>query len=722
MPGLPIKVKDEDVLDALKPDIDKAKSVQDELAIQREEYYKHYRGEPYGNERTGWSQSVAPVIANNLNWSLPALMEIFHAEYFILKGGDIPIPPQGQPGMSPQITPDDRANNFQKLIYYQMYRKQDGYRRAYDFLYNAYLYHYATFKICYREDFDIEYEVLDDLSSDDMLTLSQDKSATITKYDETTDEMGEIRYSKVKVARKKIKYAGPHIEVIPPWEWFYSPDCKTGDWGGIDGRLVYHEVTRTMNDIRKREQAGIYRKGSYKKVLDNFEESSKPSAQPDSYQILVGADDVSEHDTQAADSNELSKEVKIRECYYRLDIDGDGLLEPVVIDLCGDVILRLEENPYERPPFRIGSIAPESHKMTGIAMPKTLDNDQKVLTNLLRLIQDSAAQSCYRNPVTNDQNMFKMLQDRKPFAAILGTPEKLGEVKQAPPDQFILRAYEMMKQENEEKTGNTRYNQGTDASSLNKTATGISAIFNASEKRMRLIAAIMGNGPFMGVIRDFIFINQKWPSEDPIRLLGTNIVINPEDLDGEYDIEIDIGTSPSEKQATANQIDLFIQFGTQAGLQMGIVKPEGMMKAIKAKYRVLGVGVSQWMVDDKTFAQEQAQKAAQPPPPDPEVEKMKMEMQMAQQSAQMEQQKAQAEMQMSQAEMQMKSQSEQAAAQIKAQAAQAEMQMKAQEHQQDMQFAQEEFMQKMRFNEELHKQQMIQKQQEARVKSTPKKI
>lgn len=704
MAKLQVKIKDEDVLDSLKTDIDKAKAVQDDLAPQREEYYKRYRGAPYGNERTGWSQSVAPIIYNNLQWSLPSLMEIFHAEYFTLKGDNTasPEPVQPMPGQPPQpVRPDgeERASNFQKLIYYQMYRKQDGFRKAHDFLYDAFLYHYAIFKCCYKEDFDIESEVIERATAEEMMALVKQPGVTITKYDEVQDDMGAVAYEKVKVARKKILYAGPHLEVVPPWEWYYSPDCKIGDWGSIDGRLVYHEVTRTMNDIRKKERAGIYRKGSYEKVLENFDEANQPTAKPDSYEILIGVDDVSAHDTQAPETNELSKEVKIRECYYRLDIDGDGLLEPVIIHLCGDVILQLEENPYMRPPFRIGSVSPEPHKVTGIAMPYTLDNDQKVMTNLLRLMQDSAAQSCYRNPVTSDQNMFKMLQDRKPFATILGSPDKLGEVKQSPPDRFIIQAYEMLLSNLENKTGNTKYNQGTDASSLNKTATGVSAIFNASEKRMRLTAALMGNGPFLGVIRDFVFINQKWPGQDPIKLLGQNIQINPDDLSGDYDIEVDIGTSPSEKQAQGNQIDMFIQFATQAGMGMGIVDQTGVRNAIKSKYRVLEINANKWLVDDKTFKENQAKAKSQPKPPDPNQMKMQMDQEAAKQKTQMEQQKAQLDIQISQNKMQMEQQAQQA-----------ELQFKAQEHQMEMQFAQQEFAQKMQFNEELHRQQMAYKQ------------
>lgn len=586
-----VKITDDEILQTLQPDIDKARQMQDTLADQRQDYYRRYRGEKYGNERDGWSQSVAPVIANNLRSTLPTLMEIFHEEYFTLKSDN-----------------EERANNFQKLIYYQMFRKQDGFRQAYDFIYDALIYHYAIFKVYYKEDFDLESEVIPRLSADEMMQLVQQPGVTVTKYTEAQDDgTGETAYENVKVSRKVTLYAGPYKEVVPPWEFYYSPDCKIGDMGSVEGRLVFHEYNITMNDIRKRERAEIYKKGTYDKVMEYGDEPDRPSMKPDSFEILIGVDDISEIDDQANTDNELSRRKKMRECYCRLDIDGDGLLEHCIVDLCGDVVCRVEENPYRRPPFRIGSVHPEAHKITGISDAEILDNDQRIMTNLMRLIQDSAAQSCYRNPVTSDTQMFEMLKDRKPFAAIKGPPDKLGEVKLSPPDQFILKAYQLMKDEVEEETGVTKYNQGRDAASLNKTATGISAIFSASEKRIRLVAALLGNGPMRGLVRDFIFINQKWPSEDPVKLLGQGIEINQGDLDGEYEIEIDIGTSPSEKQAVANQMDLFIQFATQAGINMGIMTPAHVIRAQKKKYRVLGIKMDDCMKTEQQWMQEQQQ-------------------------------------------------------------------------------------------------------------------
>jgi len=597
-----IKISDAEIYDAIKPDIDKAKQLQDTLGMQREDYYRRYRGEKYGNEREGWSQSVAPVIANNLRSTLPTLMEIFNEDFFTLRGEN-----------------EERANAFQKLIYYQMFRKQDGFRQSYDFIYDAEIYHYAVFKVTYKEDFDLESEVVPRLSADEMMQILQQPGTTVTKYTEAEDAVtGETAYENVKVSRRVVNYAGPYKEVVPPWEFGFSPDCKIDDFGGIKGRLVYHEYNVTMDEIRKRERAGIYKKGTYAKVLEYGDEPERPSLKPDSFEILIGVDDVAEIDINADADNELGRMKKVTECYCRLDLDGDGLLEHAIVDLCGDIVCRVEENPYKRPCFRIGSVNPEAHKITGIAMPSILDNDQRIMTNLLRLIQDSAAQSCYRNPVTSDTQMFEMLKDRKPFAAIKGDPQKLGEVALSPPDQFILKAYQLMKDEVEEETGVTKYNQGRDAASLNKTATGISAIFNASEKRVRMMAAILGNGPMRGVVRDFIFINQKWPNEDPVKLLGQGIEINPGDLDGEYDIEIDIGTSPSEKQAVANQMDLFIQFATQAGIAMGIMEPIHVIRAQKKKYRVLGLKMDDCMLTEQQYMEkmmQQQQAAMQQGPP-----------------------------------------------------------------------------------------------------------
>ncbi len=616
--SIKIKQTDEELLAELKPEMDLAKGLQDELASAREDYYSAFRMKAYGNERDGWAQSISPVIWNHVQWQIPSLMEIFHEDCFTLRSKD-----------------EERAENFRQLLKFQMFRKHDGYRKFYDFFFDAELYHYAVFKVYKKDDYDIVVTTHDRLSEEQMLQLTSDPDTQVTKFEEvnapaTVNDLGqEVRpamhfYDNVKAIHRVVTYSGACFEVTPPWEFFFSPDSKLGDWGSIDGRCIYHEVKRNLDYIRKKEKSGAYRKGSYEECLDLVgAETANFNISIDEQAVKSDLDDVSMVHDQA--EQELLKELRIQEVYYKMDIDNDGLLESVIITLAEkDVILSIVENPYGRAPFRIGSIAPEPHKILGVPMPSVLDNDQKVMTNLLRLIQDGAAMSIYRNPVTPNQNMFLQLQNRKPFAVIKGDPNQLGEIKVSDPGQFILKAYELMQGEREEKTGISRYNQGLDADSLNKTATGIQTMSNASSKRLRMIARLLGNGPLMGVLRDFIYINQKWPPQMDFQKLGIDIRANQNDLDGNYEIEIDVGVGPGEKQSMANQLDLLIQFGTQAGIPMGIMEPIHILRAQKRKGRLLDMSYGEFFIDEQELkrrqqiaAQQQAAAAATGQQPGP---------------------------------------------------------------------------------------------------------
>jgi len=671
-----VAIKDQDILTLLRPDLEIAQASQDEWSLKRESYYKAFRGSPYGNERDGWSKSVAPLVWIQHQSQLSSLVEIFSDEFFTLKSDD-----------------SERANKNQKYIRYQMFRKQDGYKKITDFLFNAGLYPMAVFKVFHKDEYELSDEQYAILDEQQMEQLAQDPQRQITKYDEVEIAPGTldgqlppvVQYENVKVIRKDVKYSGPAFEVVQPWAFGYSSDCKLTEWGGIDGRLIYHGPFKlTLNDIRKRERAGVYRKGTFDKCKDLGMGSTVKGV--DELAVEVTMDGVSEvlsdgSRTEVRGMEDLTRELSVKECYVKLDIDKDGLLEHCIVTIIeDDVIAQVEENPYGRAPFRVGSMLPEPHKVHGIAPPSILEHEQKIETNLLRFIQDTAAQSCYRNPVTNDVRMQQMLQERKPFDVILGDPTRLGEVKTSPPDNFILKAWELLKANNEEQTGAMRLNQGANSGSLNNTATGAQLASQGSAKRLRMSAKALGNGPITGLIKDFIFINKTWPPQEPVNLFGQNITIEPADVEGDYDVEIDIGVSPAEKQAIANQLDLLIQFGTQAGLQMGIMKPVHILKAQKKKYSQLNLAVDDLLLSEPEFNQVEEQKQADAKA-NPQVDPAQQQMQMQQEQQQVQAQQSQAQFQMKMQEGQQKMQFEQA----KQNAEMEMMQMEAQLEQMKMQ-------------------------------------
>jgi hypothetical protein len=105
------------------------------------------------------------------------------------------------------------------------------------------------------------------------------------------------------------------------------------------------------------------------------------------------------------------------------------------------------------------------------------------------------------------------------------------------------------------------------------------------------------------VLRDFLWINEKWPPEDLSEIVGVDI--NPPDLlsGHEYTIEIEVGVGPQEKQETALQLDQLIAWGSQVGLQIGAMTPADLIRAQKRKYKLLGINITEFMQDPEAMEQ-----------------------------------------------------------------------------------------------------------------------
>lgn len=593
-----VSLSDDDILALVTPDIDRARAHQTELSRQREESYALYRFEPLGNERQGFSQVVDSIAWNSVEALKPSLHAIFTGDFFSLTSND-----------------EQRAKKFKDYLRYILFRKQNGKRILKDWIHDSLVnLPGGVMKCCYREDYDLETKTFDVLTAEQFEAMNADTNIKITKYDEVMvaaveqpapyidENTGQLvqpeavlevaTYENVKVVRKTVKFAGPSVEVVPAWEFYYVPGYAEIS----ECPFVAHKVRKTLDEIRKGERSGKYRKGIYKKVKDKV---AARVSNPDTLgeiQRMFDVDGLTSPENalpnKAYDDTSIranSNEVDVWECYIQADIDGDGLLEPTIVTICEDVVLKEpEENPYGGPPFILGYYHREPHKIEGLPLPLALRHEQLEQTNLRRLIVDSAAESTYRTVITQDRNIARQWAARVMGDAIIGNPEGVRESAVNPPSQFVLRAKELGDSSIEKKTGITSYNQGLDANSLNKTATGISAIMTASQMRQKYTAQGFADS-VEELLRQMIAIVQLYPPADVVRLTGSPIEITPDDLQGKFDIEIDVGTGPQEKQATAMALDQHIQFLTQVGVPMGIATPAHLAQTVYKKYEVLDI-------------------------------------------------------------------------------------------------------------------------------------
>ena len=574
----------ETIYDIIRPLIDEAEQYQDDLGDTREHLYARYRAEPYNNEEEGWASSVDPCIWDTVQGLMPALMATYTDNWYELSGPST-----------------ERASAFKEIINYQLYRKQNSYSEIQAFITDALLYHYAVAKVVYVESYHDEMKTFPKLTAQDMALASGDENVTISMFDELSEDdpiSGEVvkRYENVKMVKKVPDYKGPKFECIPPWEFGFTPGMKEID----DCPLVFHKVKRSLSYIKQKEIDGEYFPGSYDKCKDALTQYPMSDEQDNYYDTETDADSgLVENEIGNLAAPELipAIEVDIYECYVKIDADNDGLLEDMIITVCGDVVCKMDENPYRRPPFRIGVAYPESHKITGIPLASIVEEDQKIMTNLKRMAQDAAAQSVYTNPITDDANLYKLLLNRKPHDPLLGNPQRMGKLEINPPHEFVLKTIEMVQGDVENKTGVTRYNQGSDGDSLNQTATGIKVIASMAQQRAKQVGRNLGNTAMEGIIRDFIFINQKWIPEEAIRVIGQELPVTADDLAGDYDIHIDIGIGPQEKQAAAKAVDELLQFQLEAGLQLKVSTPDTIYKTLKKKYRYLDIDIDDLLIN-----------------------------------------------------------------------------------------------------------------------------
>ncbi|SME89391.1 portal protein [Desulfovibrio gilichinskyi] len=592
-----IKIKDTEVIRMIAPYQAKSERWQENLSTERKACLALYNMDKLGNEQKGWSQAVASTVWDAVEWLKPGLSSIFaHPDFAEIKMVDTA-----------------RAKRIKKAIRYQMFRKNKGKREIRSWLHDTLLYHYGVIKVFHKTDFDLETLKHDKLSLEEMEQLVNEVDIQISKYDEVETEVPvpplewlmnggdkvttEIHYEKVKAVRRKVKYAGPSMECIPPWEFYTTPGCKDLD----SSPFVAHRKKKTLHDIKRGELTGQYVKGSHKKLQDHLESNESPEVM-DEYRATYEADnlDVDElggieistsKEDQAISPN---SEVFVWECYLRMDIDQDGLLEPVIATICGDVVLQLEENPYKRPPFRVGRLYEIAHRFEAKPLPLVLRDDQMELTNLQRILVDAAADSAYGNIITSDPEFAKQWANRQIGDVILSQAfDKFKEVRPKQPGGILLDAKETIRVGSERKTGVSSVNQGIDDNSYGKTATGVMALQSAGMQRQKFNADVLAD-TMEEVFRDFVEINHLFPPQEmhnPHASEKDQIQQNDFDILDDFDITVNIGVGPQDRQNQAAILEKHFQKVVQVFLPQGLAKPEHLLAIEEAIGKLLDTPV-----------------------------------------------------------------------------------------------------------------------------------
>ena len=254
---------------------------------------------------------------------------------------------------------------------------------------------------------------------------------------------------------------------------------------------------------------------------------------------------------------------------------------------CGETILRMELNPYGhgQPPFEVLRPMLDPFKFTGVSIPELVGEFQAVKTALFRQILDNVS---YQNNgawlVNRNAGVdINALLNMRPNTIVRSNITSGAVVPLTPPNLqgYPLTMIELVDSMLQKRTGVTSYNQGLDANSLNKTATGITKIMDASVQRIELQARVMAETGIKPAFQKILMLNQQFMDQTVvIRVFNKPLEISPDDLIGDFDVSVDVGGATSKNEARVQQMMMLMQ-SSSLMMSTGVMRPQNIYEISK---------------------------------------------------------------------------------------------------------------------------------------------
>lgn len=340
----------------------------------------------------------------------------------------------------------------------------------------------------------------------------------------------------------------PTVEICDYRNVVIDPSCR-----GImkKARFVIYSFESCLADLRKDRK--------YKNLDQINIEGSSPLAAPDH----AAPDNLQNFNF----NDNARKKFVVREYWGFKDIHGDGLLYPFVAAWVGDVLIRMEENPFpdKSLPFVVAQYLPVRKSSYGEPDGALLEDNQKVVGAVTRGMIDIMGKSA--NGQTGMRKDMLDVTNRRKFEKGLdyefnqSVDPRQGVHMHTYPEipasaQFMLQLQNM---EAESLSGVKSFSQGISGAALGDVAAGVRGALDASSKRelgilRRLSAGIIEIG------RKIVAMNAEFLSDkEVVRITNDEFVtIRRDDLAGNFDLRLSISTA-EEDHNKASELSFMLQ-------------------------------------------------------------------------------------------------------------------------------------------------------------------
>jgi hypothetical protein len=536
------------------------------LAQSRLKALQFYNAEPYGNEVEGASQIVTTEVRDTIESAMPSLMKVFMS-------GDTGA--QFDP-----VGPEDEAVAEQATDYanYIFTRDNDGFGILQTAFRDGLIQKQGVVKIFWEQREDSIRETYSGLTDEELLQLLAPDEVQLVAHSAYeamfagTDPASGLPVAAPArlhdaVVRRRRPQGRVRIVNVPPEEFLISRRATSL----ADAAFVGHRVKKTASELIEQ--------GYDRKLVESLPGRDGEAFNPERLERFRAEDEAPDLAEPALDP--AMREIWLTECYLRVDCDGDGIAELRKITVAGDPAATLLDNEeIDSLPFRAWTPIPQPHKFFGLSLADlTMDLQLAQSTVVRQLLDNMYRVNNGRAAISGKVNIEDMLTVRPGGLVRMTDPNTMPEghimpLVTPPLGGMAYPLLEFLDSKQELRTGITRYNQGLDANSLNKTASGINTITGYAQQRQELIARNAAEMLVAGIFKSILELICKHQQEPRIiRLRNRWVAMDPRLWNEQMDVTVTVGLGTGNKDQQLGHLMMILQVQQQALQQLGPGNP-----------------------------------------------------------------------------------------------------------------------------------------------------
>ena len=495
-----------------------------EVSTNRKKLLNYYNSRPYGDEIDGQSQVVTSDVADVVEGLLPSMLRTFtQGRYIAQFEADNPE--------------DDQEAKEKTILANHIFQKDNnGVLILHDMFKDAFLQYTGIVKVSVNEYKAKRFKKYKNLSDEEKMSLELNPRVEIME-EEQYDEGWEVE---IEISEPKKRY---EVCNVPPEELLINRDAR--DF--IDPRFIGQRTPKTRSEL----------------IQMGFDPDVVEDLQGDNEFLISEIKQVRNKDNNWSESNPTdhhpNDKIFLGEYYMKIDIDEDGVSELWQIFTAGNEIL--DKRRVDEHPFAVCVPIPIPHKAIGSCPAEQVADIQFVNTTLTRQALNNIYHTNFARTLVNERvDLDDLLTPRA--GGVVNVQGKdpvngsLEQISTTPIVQEILGMVEYMDNKREMRTGVTRYNQGLDTESLNKTATGFQGIKDMSQMRMEMMARIFADGGVKQIFEKIINLVECYQDESfQLNVLGRPLEINPRKWSKNLRCRINVGVGSGDKNQKVQSLN-----------------------------------------------------------------------------------------------------------------------------------------------------------------------